>query len=315
MAYKIIDLGSLNGDFSNASAINNESQVTGWTGNPKSPNQSGAPAPFLWTQGAMQVLNIPNQYRYGRGFDLNCSDEVVGFLYNGVIDIPIIWIAGVAQSLPWFGDACYGRSINDCGLACGDGGGPANNTHAYCSPAGNLIPIPPTPPNVLPSDRYCRAYGINSLGKIVGGSDTGNPIVFPAAFAPPVPGMHAVLWDKGVVQDLGTMLVNEGSEAYGINDGGQVVGRSGNNAFLWQNGVFHNLGPGAAYNINNHGFVIGDTFLWHAGIRTPLAALLPPNSGWQITEGRDINDAGEIVGTGIHAGVPNNAPRGFILYP
>lgn len=315
MAYKIIDLGSQNGDFSQAFAINSESQVTGWTGNPNYPNQPTSPAPFLWTQGAMQTLSIPHQYRYGKAFDLNCCDEVVGSLYNGTADIAIIWIAGAAQSLPWVGDASFGRSINDCGLVCGDAGGGGNNVKAYCSPAGNLIPISPTPPNVLPSDRYCRAYGINSLGKIVGGSDTGNPIPFPVAFAPPVLGMHAVLWDKGLVHDLGTLLPNEGSEAYGINDKEQVVGRSGNNAFLWQNGIFHNLGPGAAYNINNNGFVIGDTFLWHNGIRTPLAHLLPPNSGWQITEGRDINDAGEIVGTGLHAGVPNNAPRGFLLYP
>jgi probable HAF family extracellular repeat protein len=65
---------------------------------------------------------------------------------------------------------------------------------------------------------------------------------------------------------------NDRSEAYGINDHGQVVGRSGNHAFLWQNGVMRDLGPGAAYNINNSGFVIGDTFLWHNGTRTPLAA-------------------------------------------
>jgi len=312
MAYKIIDLGSQNGDFSQAFAINSESQVTGWTGNS---NNQASPTPFLWTQGAMQVLNIPNPYEYGKGFDLNCCDEVVGYLYNGVVDVGVIWIAGIPQALAWLGEARYARSINDCGLVCGDGEGAGINVKAQCTPAGNLNPIPPTPPNVSVSDRYSRAYGINALGKIVGGSDTGNPIPVPAPFAAPVLGMHAVLWDKGVVFDLGTLQPNEGSEAYGINDRGQVVGRSGNNAFLWHNGVLHNLGPGAAYNINNNGFVIGDTFLWHNGIRTPLANLLPPNSGWQITEGRDINDAGEIVGTGLHAGVPNNAPRGFLLYP
>jgi probable HAF family extracellular repeat protein len=315
MPYKIIDLGAQNGNFSQAFAINSESQVTGWTGNPKSPNDPASPAPFLWTQGAMQVLNIPNRYMYGKGFDLNCDDEIVGYLYNGNGDDAIIWIAGIAQPLPWAGDVAYGRSINDCGLAAGDAGGPGpnNNTKAHCSPAGNLVPVPPTPAGVAPSQRYCRAYGINSLGKIVGGSDTGNPIPFPAAFAPPIPGVHACFWDKGQVQDLGTLHPNDGSEAYGINNRGQVVGRSGNNAFLWQNGVMRDLGAGAAYNINNSSLVIGDTFLWQNGARTPLANLLPANSGWQITEGRDINDAGEIVGTGIH--VPNNPHHAFLMYP
>jgi probable HAF family extracellular repeat protein len=312
MPYKIIDLGSQNGDFSHGWAINSESQVAGWTGNPNSPNQVSSPAPFLWTQGTMQVLEIPHPYHYGRAFDVNCRDEVVGFLYNSVADLAIIWIAGVAQKLPWVGDAAYGRSINGCGLAAGEGGGPGN-TKAHCSPAGILPPIGPTPPNVVPSDRYSRAYGINSVGKIVGGADTGQPIFYPKAFGAPVVGMHACLWDKGIVQDLGTLHPNEGSEAYGVNDRGQIVGRSGNNAFLWQHGAMHDLGPGAAYNVNNSGFVIGDTFLWHNGVRTPLANLLPANSGWQITEGRDINDAGEIVGTGVHA--PNTAARAFLLYP
>ena len=313
MPHKIIDLGVQNGDFSHGFAINSESQVTGWTGNPKNPNQPGIPAPFLWTQGVMQVLDIPGNYRYGQGFDLNCRDEVVGTLYDGTVDLAFIWIAGVPQKLPWSGDAAFGRSINDCGLAAGDAGRPANNTKAYCSPAGNLIPIQPTPPHVLPSDRYCRAYGINSAGKIVGGSDTGQPIFYPVAYAQPVPGMNAVQWDKGTVQDLGTLQPNEGSEAYGINDKGQVLGRSGNHAFLWAGGVMHDLGPGAAYNINNLGYVIGDIFLWHNGTRTPLANLLPANSGWQITEGRDINDAGEIVGTGVHA--PGASPHAFLMYP
>ena len=62
------------------------------------------------------------------------------------------------------------------------------------------------------------------------------------------------------------------------------------------------LGAGAAYNLNIHGTVIGDSFLWHGGVRTALTALLPANSGWSSLEGRDINDHGEIVGTGVHQG-------------
>jgi probable HAF family extracellular repeat protein len=314
MAYKIIDLGSQNGDFSQAFAINSENQVVGNTGNPKSPNQPGGPAPFLWTQGVMQILDIPGKFANGQALDLNCSDQIVGSLDDLTAVHAMIWINGVAQELPWVGDGAFGRSINDCGLACGDAGGP-NTVKAHCSPAGNLPVIPPTPPNVSVVDRYCRAYGINAQGRIVGGSDTGQPVFNQGAFGPPVLGVHACLWDKGMVQDLGTLHPNEGAEAYGINDKGQVVGRSGNNAFLWQNGVFTDLGPGAAFNINNNGFVIGDTFLWHNGVRTPLANLLPANSGWQITQARDINDAGAIVGTGLHAGTPNNAPRGFLMFP
>lgn len=137
------------------------------------------------------------------------------------------------------------------------------------------------------------------------------PILFPNAFAPPVPGIHACLWDKGIPQDLGTLHPNQGSEAYGINDKKRIVGRSGNDAFLWRHGAMIKLGAGAAYNINIHETVIGDSFLWHAGVRTALMALLPPNSGWTSLAGRDINDYGEIVGTGVH----NSNTRAFLMWP
>jgi probable HAF family extracellular repeat protein len=144
----------------------------------------------------------------------------------------------------------------------------------------------------------------------VGGSDTGTPIFFPAAFAPPVVGMHACFWEKGIPEDLGTLNPNEGSEAYGLNDRGQIVGRSGNDAFLWEQAAMKNLGTGAAYNVNNAGTVIADSFLWQHGVRTQLLSLLPANSGWTSLEGRDINDRGEITGSGIH----NGNTRAFLMW-
>ena len=145
----------------------------------------------------------------------------------------------------------------------------------------------------------------------MGGSDVGMVTIRLAAFGPPPVGAHACLWDKGIAQDLGALHANEGSEAYGINDKKRIVGRSGNHAFLWHYGAMTDLGVGSAYNINSNGAVIGDSFLWHGGIRTALTALLPPNSGWSSLEGRDINDHGEIVGTGVH----NGKTRAFLMWP
>ena len=71
------------------------------------------------------------------------------------------------------------------------------------------------------------------------------------------------------------------------------------------------MGAGAAYNINNSGTVIGDSFFLQGGARTALTALLPPNSGWSSLEGRDINDYGEIVGMGVH----NGKTRAFLMWP
>ena len=315
MPYNILDLGALNKNLSAAFAITNCGHVVGWIDSPVPPNTLGAPIPFLWTQGTMQLLPLTGQARYGQAFDLNGHGQIVGNTYDGVVTTATLWQSGAMQLLPFIGDDANARSINNCGSIAGDGSTSTKaNTQAWCDPGGRLNPIPSNNAQVPPTDRYCRAYGINNRGQIVGGSDTGSPYgfpFFPAAYGPPAPGMHACLWDKGIAQDLGAINANEGSEAYGINDHAQVVGRSGNHAFLWHHGAMTDLGTGAAFNINNHGAIIGDSFLSIAGIRTPLTALLPANSGWVSLAGRDINDRGEIVGTGVH----NGNTRAFLMWP
>ena len=65
-----------------------------------------------------------------------------------------------------------------------------------------------------------------------------------------------------------------------------------------------------AYSINDHGQVVGTKMdpgseiptavLWEDGVLTDLNDLLPPDSGWQLLEARDINNNGGVVGWGLH---------------
>src|SRR5215469_18920794 len=79
------------------------------------------------------------------------------------------------------------------------------------------------------------AFDINNQGQVVGLSG--------------LPGdttVHAFLWQKGIMTDLGTLPGDVASEGDAINSKGQVVGGSadmdGNaRAFLWQNGVMTDL--------------------------------------------------------------------------
>lgn len=312
MAYHIIDLGALNGRFSQGMGISNRDQVVGITGNPGAPNNPKDPAPFIWAQGVMLNLPMPGGQQ-GAALDINDVQQVVGWIYNGTANLAAMWTNGNFAHVPIPGDGQIAYSVNDCGMAVGEGGPPVSgNTHGYSTQNGTILlpPLPPTPPGVLPTDRYTRAYSINNHGQVVGGSDTGQPAHQFGAFTAPPVDVVAVMWDNGLVTNLGSLAAGEGSEAYGINDNAQVVGRSGGHAVLWHAAAKTNLGPGIAFNINNQGFVIGDTFLWHAGTRTPLASLLPAGSGWSSLQGRDINDQGRITGTGTL----NGQTRAFLMW-
>ena len=79
-------------------------------------------------------------------------------------------------------------------------------------------------------------------------------------------------------------------------------------------------GQSTAYAINDRGDIVGfSEGSNHAaravvivnGVMRDLNALIPAGSGWVLTEARDINDSGRIVGTGWR----NGEQRGFLLTP
>ena len=87
------------------------------------------------------------------------------------------------------------------------------------------------------------------------------------------------------------------------------------------------LGNARATAINNHGTIVGTevkgsgaqrvstAFVIENGVTRRLSDLLPPNSGWTLSgdfgEANDINDRGEIVGTGMI----NGEWHGYLLTP
>ena len=156
-----------------------------------------------------------------------------------------------------------------------------------------------------------RASGINDSGQVVGWSDAALDF-------------HAVLWNGGIIQDLGTLSGNY-SYAYGINDSDQVVGYSANtagnpHAVLWHNGSFQDLGTldssysysySYAYGINESGQVVGNStsassghhaFLWNNGSMQDLGTL-----GGSYSYAFGINDSGQVVGYANTASGPYHA--------
>jgi probable HAF family extracellular repeat protein len=103
---------------------------------------------------------------------------------------------------------------------------------------------------------------------------------------------HAFLWtESGGIVDLGTLPLpfNDNSDAWGINNWGQAVGRScdadGNcHAFLWQDGAMRDLnelgnedGLIAAFDIDDFGRITGQAFDDETG--TFVAFLATPARG------------------------------------
>ncbi|HEY1603511.1 MAG TPA: DUF3466 family protein [Pirellulales bacterium] len=112
------------------------------------------------------------------------------------------------------------------------------------------------------------------------------------------------------VTDLNTLPGDASSIAYGINDNGQIVGKSGafengnfiGRAFLYQAGSMLQLsGPNSAANgINNDGDVAGavgpSASLYSGGIMQNIGALLPPSPIYQSSIATAVNAGDQVVG-------------------
>ena len=154
-----------------------------------------------------------------------------------------------------------------------------------------------------PGDSDGVAAAINEHGQVVGASGTCAP--FNSNTGLYLVEDHAVLWENGVVTDLGNLGGEgglAGNHACAINNNGQVVGHSdlpndtSFHAFLWtkQTGMrdlgtlqadYASLGLG----INDAGEVVGQSFgpnfstmrafIWQKGTMTDLNTLVAANPG------------------------------------
>ena len=320
--YTITDLGTLGGNSSGARGVNSTGEVTGYAYSSQTKSNV-----FLFTGGKMTNLGTLGGTS-AIGLAINTSGQVTGYStlssgeYRGFISInnKLTSVGTLGGS---YSDA---EGVNDAGQVTGASATANGNIHPYLFSNGKIKDLGTLPGGNNPWD-WNTGDAVNSSGEVVGwGYNT--------------QGFRAILWSNGKIQDLGT-LGGSFSQAFGINDLGQITGQAyitggiGADAFLYENGVMQDLGTitsptggngqySDGLSINNSGVVVGEStyqknptaivyhaFVYSSGKMQDLNSLIPANSGWVLTTAYSINDAGQIVGYGTL----NKQSRAFLLTP
>jgi probable HAF family extracellular repeat protein len=309
-SYTITDLGTLGGSESKAFGINDSGQVVGesYTAGNATLNA------FLYSGGQMQDLGI------GSAKGINNAGQVVGangtaFIYSDGVFTTLgtlggsesaasginalgqvtgsshtpgdagvhafFYSSGVLTDLgvPFGGFQSSANGINNAGQVVGrldvGCGKECTESHAVLFSGGAATDLGSlgSPPGSSP---FSQANAINNSGQIVGVSKT------PIKVDPSGDGdLHAFLYN-GTMTDLGVLPGRTNSQAFGINDAGQIVGESDNHAFIFQNNTMSDL------NFGEFGA-----------------------AGWELNSANGINAIGQIVGNGTI----NGQSHAFLLTP
>lgn len=342
--YRVVDLGSLGGDYSEAYAINDFGHVVGDSCLDLACNLRH---PFIWSEptGMFDLGTLPGGNTYAIASGINVWDQVAGsssftesfggdthaFVWErsaGLQDLGTLGCPDItgANGINVFGQVAGTSTIEPC-----PGGG---QYRAFLwSPSDGMRDL-----GTLPGGTYSLGNAINTVAQVAGYSDCSGCI-----------GSHAFLWYGSGMLDLGVFPGGSASFAIGLNDFAQVVGYSDSaqsigEAFLWtpDAGMF-SLGmlPGGKWSyaaaVNECGQVVGSSdsamskhhsfvkrngrlasnaahaFIWssYAGLIDLNGRITPARPGWLLTDARAINSFGQIAGIGTI----NGHTHAFLLIP
>jgi probable HAF family extracellular repeat protein len=246
---------------------------------------------FRWRKGALTDLGTLPGGTNSVAAAINSQGAVAGFSENGLID-PVYGIPAFVATIWKDGD------IEDLGTL---GGGLS-----------------------LPNAINDRGQAVGAAANSIADPDGfGTVLIFDVA----IPGnqWHATLWQKGAIEDLGTLGDGLDSFAFAVNEGGQVAGNSYTDSiptvfgiptvhpFFWEEGRgMVDVGTlGGVYStatgLNNRSQVAGfstltgdltqHAFLWDQEGIKDLGTL-----GGSSSETFALNDRGEVVGRSLMVG-------------
>ena len=304
--FKVTDLGSVGGDQSFASAVNNRGEVLGgWSW---STDVLGNSYSFLYSRrGAINAYLLPDTTASAA---LNDRGQIAGALPTGpgtAIAATYDRAVGVVVLGTLGGRMSMARAINNAGQVAGWSYLPGTFvSHAFLYSDGVMTDI-----GLIGRDSY--ASGINDSGTVVGAFlDSEGSVT-----------QHAFVYRDGVMSAINPFNQPDNlSHALGINNNGLIIGQA-RVGDVWHGFIYSDecatdvapmddcltdLGEYLPASINNNGDVVGYSqvtgraFLYSNGTIQDLTSRLPRNSGWQLLVALDINDHGQIAGYAMRNG-------------
>lgn len=277
-----------------AYGINNTNEITGFF----RPTANGLREAFIWRNGTLTTLSSRITGSDSIGFDLNTGADVVGSfrLPNGSRRGFFLPSVGSMIDL----GVVAGFTANSEALGLDRNGRVAGYSQATDGRSRAFLWSGSSPVNLgvlsgeTPAHDDSRAYAINDAGVIVGYSSPNKEETSPR---------RAFVYENSVMRSLGILPGGTLSEAWDINNFGQVVGRADRatkpRAFVYSAGTMRDLND-----------LIHDT-----RVLDPATGQIVDfefaGSGWDLQEARAINTAGAIVGAGVKAG----KSRAFLAVP
>jgi probable HAF family extracellular repeat protein len=223
------------------------------------------------------------EIRSSFAWDINDSNQIVGNTYLPDGHGAFVYRNNEMVSLGNFlGAPSWARAINNDGLVAADSFLNADYTGAihavvHDTATGKTRDLGVLATQPRPYQPNSHAWDISDAGHVVGTSHVDGE--FGAE--------HAFLHDGTRMLDLGTLSGDFRSDAYAINESGQVVGRSSFRAFLWDDGMMYDLNA--------------------------LTDGVP--TGWQLAWAKDINESGQIVGAVYNVASGADIYHAFLLTP
>lgn len=247
------DLGNLGGGSSHPTALSSDGAVVGF-----STVASGATHAFLWRDGVLLDLGTLGG-DYSAAFAINSSGHVVGESRTGSGEThAFLWDGSALRELGTLGGSfSTARAISESGVVTGEATDDAGTVHGFFWQNGVMRAL-----RELPGHTTGMGIAVTNAGAVAGHSEGGllrerhgvlwirdavedlgflfaprprttviainqrNQVAGASTITASSACTHTVLWEHGVLRDLGVLPGHDCSFATGLNELGDVVGWS-----------------------------------------------------------------------------------------